>query len=451
MRADSSRNCCTGRRSLRISLIDWYADVADQQGPCVERFCTRRCNAVCLPVVVYFTGIPQSKPSGVGVAPGRRTWFTNAPYQALGVGPWLVAVDPPKDHTGILLDYMKLFRQPLFLGIVAIPNMVCIIYFFLFASPIYVSTASLVVYKSAQEAQSLTTMLSGAGGGNSSEGAFIVKDYIGSWDEYRNVNQAVDLRKHYDQGDQVSRYGGFATLFRNNDVALWHYYQNRVNASIDQNSGIVSLSVEGYSPSTAATIAEKVLQDAVRHIDEMNEQQETDYIRNAVDRRTSIEGKLRSDEATLSAYRVATGMHNPSDLYNSNLALLNTLNEQKTRMAAQFDVISKATPNNPVAQNLRAAMTAIQAKITGTEIDGKALSRQAAHYDELSVMRDNDVALLHEVETAVQQAQLNAMKNKYYLNIISAPSSPHAPELPRRLDWISGVLLATFVVWGLLR
>ncbi|KVD74090.1 lipopolysaccharide biosynthesis protein [Burkholderia sp. ABCPW 14] len=346
---------------------------------------------------------------------------------------------------------MKIFRQPFFLAIVGIPNLVCLVYFLLIASPIYVSTASLIVYKPAQTSQSIATMLSGTGGGNSIEGAYIIKDYIGSWDEYRNVTKAVDLPKQYDQGDLASRYGGLATLFRKNDVTLWHYYQNRVNASIDQNSGIVSLSVQGYSPTAAAAVAEKVLEDSVRHIDNMNRQQERDYIKNAVDRRAAIEAKLKSDEAALSAYRVSTGIHDPSELYTSNLALLNSLNEQKTRLASQYDAITKATPNNPVAQNLRSAMTAIQAKIASTEADGRTLSRQTARHEELTVARDNDVALLREVETAVQQAQLNAMKNKYYLNIISAPSSPRAPELPRRLEWIAGVFLATLVLWGLLR
>jgi capsular polysaccharide transport system permease protein len=346
---------------------------------------------------------------------------------------------------------MRALRQPLFWAIVGVPNLICLIYFLLIATPVYVSTASLIVYKPTQASQSLSSMLAGTGGGSSTEGAYIVKDYIGSWDEYRNVARTVDLPGHFIQGDFVSRFGGFSTLFRKNDITLWRYYGKRVNTAIDQNSGIVSLSVEGYSSTLAATIAEKVLEDAVRHIDAMNAQQETDYIRNAVDRRTSIETKLKRDEAALAAYRTSTGIHDPAELYHANLALLNALNEQKTRMTAQYDAIVKATPNNPVAQNLRSAIAAVQAKITGTESDGKTLSRQAARYNELMTARDTDASLLREIETAVQQAQLNAMKNKYYLNIISAPSRPHSPELPRRLEWIAGVLLATLVLWGLLR
>ncbi|AKJ66935.1 chain length determinant family protein [Pandoraea thiooxydans] len=346
---------------------------------------------------------------------------------------------------------MKTFHRPLFWAVVGVPNIISALYFCFIASAVYVSTASLIVYKPGQSAQSLSSMLSGAGGGNSAEGAYIVKDYIGSWDEYRNVARAINLPLQYGQGDVVSRFGGLKTFFRKSDITLWHYYQSHVNVAIDQNSGIISLSVEGYSPTIATAIAEQVLQDSIRHIDSMNRQQEADYMKNALERRTSVEEKLKFDEAALAAYRIATGIHDPSKLYASNLVLLNALSEQKTRDAAQLDAIARATPNNPVVQNLRAAIGAVQAKIKSTEFAGRALSRGAARYEELTVARDNDIALLHEVEAAVEQAQLNATKNKYYLNIISAPSRPHAPELPRRLEWMMGVLLGTLVLWGLLR
>jgi capsular polysaccharide transport system permease protein len=135
---------------------------------------------------------------------------------------------------------MKIFHRPLFWVIVGIPNIISILYLCLIASPVYVSTASLIVYKPSQGVQSLSAMLSGAGGGSSTEGAYIVKDYIGSWDEFRNVLRTIDLLKHFKQGDLITRFGGLASLFRNTDVALWHYYQRRVSASIDQNSGIVA-------------------------------------------------------------------------------------------------------------------------------------------------------------------------------------------------------------------
>jgi capsular polysaccharide transport system permease protein len=52
---------------------------------------------------------------------------------------------------------------------------------------------------------------------------------------------------------------------------------------------------------------------------------------------------------------------------------------------------------------------------------------------------------------AVQEAEANAEKNRYYLNVISSPSEPGTPEGPDRLFWIGGILLASLLLWGLLR
>jgi capsule polysaccharide export protein KpsE/RkpR len=51
----------------------------------------------------------------------------------------------------------------------------------------------------------------------------------------------------------------------------------------------------------------------------------------------------------------------------------------------------------------------------------------------------------------VQEAQLRAEKSRYYLNVISHPSQPQTPERPRRLLWIAAILMATLILWGLLR
>jgi len=111
----------------------------------------------------------------------------------------------------------------------------------------------------------------------------------------------------------------------------------------------------------------------------------------------------------------------------------------------------KATPNNPAAQNLTSAISAVREQIGKTKQDFASLARNAAHYENLVVRRDNNATLLNQANLAVQEAQMTAMKNKFYLNVISRPSEPETPELPHRLRWIGGVLLVSLILWGLLR
>jgi len=342
-------------------------------------------------------------------------------------------------------------RRPLFWICLGIPNALAIVYFALVAAPVFVSHSSLVVLKSQQEQPNLASMLSGASVGGSTEGAYILQKYIASWAEFEQLSGEFDLERQFSSGDILTRYGGLSTLFMRSDVRLWHYYQDSVDVDVDEQSGIVSIRVKGYDSSFTTRLARKILEDTASHIDGMNRQAEHDYAGNAVARRNAVEESLRHDEAALADYRAKIGIYDPSSLYVSQLTLLNSLEENQASIKSQYAAMSKATPNNPVAENMQKGIAAIAGKVAAIQAGFKTLSEEAATYQSLSVARDNDVALLKEVNIAVQEADLNSMKNKYYLNIISPASEPHAAELPRRLKWTAGTFLSTLLLWGLIR
>jgi capsular polysaccharide transport system permease protein len=342
-------------------------------------------------------------------------------------------------------------RRPLFWLCLGVPNLVAIVYFTFIAVPIFVSNSSLLVFKSQQEAPNLASMLSGVSGGGSTEGAYILQKYIASWAEFEKLRGEFDLEKQFSSGDVVTRYGGFPTLFMRSDVALWHYYQGSIEAEVNEQSGIVSIQVKGYEAGFTTQLAQKILSDTVSHIDEMNKQAERDYADNAIARRTAIEESLQRDEAALASYRAKIGIYDPGSLYVSQLALLNSLEESEATMKSQYAAVAKATPNNPVAENMQKGIAAMAGKVAAVQSGFKILSEETATYQSLSVARENDVALLKEVNIAVQEAELNSTKNKYYLNVISPASNPRDPELPRRLKWVAGIFLCTLLLWSLIR
>lgn len=345
----------------------------------------------------------------------------------------------------------RLLRRPAFLIAVLIPNLLSILYFGLIASPIYVSTAQLVVLNPQKAGPSLSSLLAGASGDSSEEGGYLLKSYLASWEAFHSVEQSQRLALNFGDGDPISRYGGLATLFRSNDVALWHYLNRKVDVVIDQKSGIVSLNVLGYRRDFAVGLATAMLNDAVAHMDQMNAEQERDYVGSAITRRARIEQALQSDLNALARYRSSTGTYDPKELYASNLSLLNSLALKQAELKSQRDAISDATPNNPVARNLGSQMTSVEGNIASTQHAFRPLARNSAAYEKLVVSRDTNISLLAQANMAVQEAQLNSEKNRYYLNVISTPSQPQTPEEPRRLLWIGGILLGTLLLWGILR
>jgi len=346
---------------------------------------------------------------------------------------------------------LPLLRSKLFWIVVAVPNLVSVIYFGLVASPVYVSNASMMVFKPSQGSVNLQSMLSGSSDGESFAGAYILQKYIRSWTEYKNVAGHIDLAGHYGEGDFVSRYGGLATLFRRNEIALWHFYQGRTGVEVNEKNNIVSLEVEGYTPGFTAELGRQVLQDAVAHIDTMNQQMERDYVANAARSRATIEANLERDEAALADYRASIGVLDPESHYGAQLNLLTSLEQSKAGLESQYRALSGATPNNPVTQNLQKGMAALTARINAIQEDFRTQAGQNARYHALQMARDNDAALLKEVDAAVQEANLNSIKNKYYLQVISPVSEPASPERPQRLEWLAGIFFGSLLLWSLVR
>lgn len=347
--------------------------------------------------------------------------------------------------------FMRLLKRPLFLAVVLFPNLLSLLYFGLIASPVYSSGAALIVLNPKQNGPSLSSLLSGASGDSSEQGGYILREYFQSWDAFRRVERPMKLAENFSTGDPVSRFGGLATGFRTNDIALWRYFQNQVDVTIDQKSGIVSVNVNAYDPSYATRLARQLLSQAIAHMDAMNAQQEGDFVKNAVARKQAIEAALQRDLAALATFRNQTGTYDPKELYLSNLELMNSLAMKATELKSQRDAIAQATPNNPQADNLETATRSVRSDISTAAKNFPAMARSSSRYEKLLVSRDTNITLLGQANMALQQAQANAEQNRYYLNVISNPSEPQTPERPNRLIWIGGVLLATLLLWALLR
>jgi capsular polysaccharide transport system permease protein len=346
----------------------------------------------------------------------------------------------------------RLLRRPMFLVAVLIPNLLSILYFGFIASPVYVSTASLVVLNPQKSGPNITSLLSGSSGDTSSEqGGYLLKSYLASWQAFTRVEKPLQLAQNYSGGDLVSRYGGLISGFRTNDIELWRYLNSRVVTKIDQKSGILSLRVSAYQPRFAYGLASAMLNDAVAHMDAMNADQQRDYVGGAVARKTRIEEALQSDLAALARYRQDTGTYDPKDLYDSNLSLVNGLTLKEADLKAQRDAISAATPNNPVAKSLGSQITSVHGNIDAAQKDNPRMARDSAVYEKLLVSRDNNIALLNQANMAVQDEQLSVEKARYYLNVVSTPSQPDTPEEPQRLLWIGGIFLASMLLWAVLR
>jgi capsular polysaccharide transport system permease protein len=294
-------------------------------------------------------------------------------------------------------------------------------------------------------------MLSGGSGDGTAEAAYVLKDYVASWQAFRDLAGKMDLAGNFAKGDIVGHYGGLLGLFRKNDVTLWRYYRKHVRVDVDVKSGIASVEVQAYQPGFARRLAEAVLTDALQHMNLMGREQAQTQLAAAQAKTSGIEAELAQTDAALARYRTSVGVYDPKEEYASDLTLLNDLGGKEAELRSQYAAVQKATPNSPVLQNLADAMASVQGRITAARRRFPELGRVSAEYERLAGLRDNQQNLLQQASLAEQQAMRSSAQSRYYMQLISPPSRPETPELPARALWIGGVFLATLLLWGLLR
>lgn len=328
---------------------------------------------------------------------------------------------------------------------IVIPNVISVLYFGVISSPVYISTSTLIVTNPVKDTDSLTSLLSGSSG-SSSDGAYVLKSFIGSWDEYRRIDAQYELAHAYSHGDLYARYGGLGMLLQDNDVARWHYYQNQVAVDVDERSGIMTISVRGFTPNVASGIARTVVSDAIAHINSMNQVSEDNFVSIAKKHTDALRNAITADELALSAFRTDKGIYDLEQYNEALLTEVQNLTSKNIDLNAQYQAITHSSANNPIAYKYRSQNVVFEKAISDINHNVATIAQITPAYNALTLRRETDVDLLKQAEIAAQEASLKAGQNHYSLNMISAPSEPHAPELPHRLWCVLEVAVVTVLL-----
>ncbi|AHJ65862.1 hypothetical protein [Granulibacter bethesdensis] len=357
-----------------------------------------------------------------------------------------VIIDTIKKNNKI---FHLLFSSKIMLFFVVIPNFLSVIYWGFIASAVYQSDSVMIVTNPNKDSDSLTSILAGNAGA-STAGAYILKDRLLSWDEFKSVNKQFDIAKTYHDADFVARFGGLSSLWQSGDIDLWDYYRAHVGIDINEQSGITKVTVSAWSNNAAHRIAVRLVQDAVDHLNRLNKKEDQDFISTATSEVARFRKEVAEDTAAIAAWRSQTGHFTPSSDYAAFLGQALTLDEQHLILQGQYLSLIKEAPGSPSAISFRTRMNIIDSGANAARNIARTLFPAASQYESLEFKRDTDVKLLMAAETALQEARIKASQNHYYLKMISAPSEPQSPSGPHRLRWIVIVLATTLILRTLL-
>jgi len=349
---------------------------------------------------------------------------------------------------------LRLREMPLFYVVVVAPTLIAAVYFFLIASPIYVSEARFFV-RSASPAQTtgLSSILQGVGGfGQSETDNFAVHEYITSRDA------VADLVGRHDLLGVLSRPGAdFLTRFPRPFHAarmedLFRNYHRFVDVTYDSTTGISTLKVKAFRADDARNVAQALLDGGEGVINHLNAQAQRDAIAETSREVDEDEIRLAVAQHNLTAFRDHEQLIDPDRSSAMSSELVNKLATEVATLRAERAGLAAAAPQSPQLSALDSRINAYtneigseQAKIAG---ETGSLAPKIATYEQLTLDREFADRALTSAMTSLEAARIDARRKKLYLERVVSPSAPDMAIEPKRLSSLAVVLVSALLAYG---
>lgn len=345
-------------------------------------------------------------------------------------------------------------RLPLgFLIVVALPTLLSMIYFFLIATPRYVSEARFIVRAPSQPMPSgLGAALSSVGISSGATDAFAVHEYINSRDGVAELSQRNDLRTIFSAkgADPFSRYP--RPWEDKSEEGLFNAFGRFVKIGYNSQTGISTLTVETFTPQDSKRLAEEMLNAGEQLVNRLNERASNDAVTNALRAQAQARENLTAAQQALTAFRNNAHYIDPTRAATESSSLVVSLLETLANLRAERAQISSQAPQSPQLATIDSRIAAYEQQVAAerAKIAGSSgsLASQVGNYEDLTLAREFAELELTEATSRLLAAQQDVRRQRLYLDRVVNPSLPDRPGQPNRLLAVLTVLLSTLTLYG---
>ena len=353
-------------------------------------------------------------------------------------------------HYGILASFVILVLAPFAL---------CVFYLFVVADDQYASRVGFAVRsEEISSAQDLLGGISSSLSGASSSDTDILYEFIQSQNLVERVNADLDLVAMYTvpSFDPVFAYHPTGQI---EDLA--EYWKRMVQVSYDSNTGLIALRVNAFRAEDAHAIAERIVAESTRLINDLSaiaRQDATRYARAELE--LSLE-RLKGARETLTEFRSRTQLVDPSADIQGQMGLLNSLEAQLAEANIELNLLLETSrEGDPRVSQARRRIAVITNLIEEertkfgfggtTRADGKDYSTLVGEFERLMVDLEYAEKSYLAAQAALDTALAEAQRQSRYLATYANPTIPQSPRYPKRflLSVIVGAVL--LLSWALL-
>ena len=336
-----------------------------------------------------------------------------------------------------------------------VPTFLSLIYFGLWASPMYIAEARFAVRGADNgiiDTGGLVSMLLPAGSAIGTD-VNIVTEYIQSPDIMEAVDKELHIFDHFASHDYdiISRLESDAT--RDERLSYWQW---AVKPSLDPETGIVALSVKAYEPDVAQKLAEAVLAKSEALVNAMSRRAQDDAITLAMREVKTAERRVSKAQEAMRSFRDRSGMLDPTSTAGGLQGIVSELESEVVKTKAQIaEASTYMSKDAPALVGLRARLAAVEKQLAAEKLrlagESKpgSMTSIAGEYEDLQIESEFARQQLVSAMTSLEAARVKAEAQSRYVVAFQIPVLPDESLYPRPFLFTLFVFVGALVIIGI--
>ncbi len=228
-------------------------------------------------------------------------------------------------------------------------------------------------------------------------------------------------------------------------------YRDHLHFHVNPKSGVLSVHSDAYTAPDSLAVLQRATAVAEKRLLRMHRQQSIAQLGQARHLVHTLSASLTIAQQASDSYLQKQKSLYPGAVDSAAIRLMNTLEAESAKIAAQREALARGAAHSPLIGNLDAESAAIQQRIHRLRLQVPKLSAIFGHYRILQMQAHSLQEQLKLADAAYIQAQIASVRPWYTLHVLSPAQKPLGPSGPDRKAWIFWVLVGTLLLWSILR
>jgi capsular polysaccharide transport system permease protein len=287
----------------------------------------------------------------------------------------------------------------------------------------------------------------------SSQDQYMLEAHILSIDMLRQVDEKLHLRQAYSspQLDFIFRLDDDAS-----QEAFLDYYRNRIEVTVEDGSGLLTIRTQGFTPEIAQAVNQEVVKISERFINESSHRLARDQMSFAESELENVRARLDDVRDRLLEFQEAHRILDPTAQAAANTGLTAQLQALQARHQAELKgLLAYLNEDAPQVQALEAQISGIRQQLQAerlgsvTNENGVSLNVLAGRYQELLAELEFVSDAYRGALTALETARIESTRKLKSLVLVESPALPESPEYPRRSYTLLALLMGLTLLYGI--